>query len=103
MSQQGILAGKTIARLLASGEIEISPTDPSYQNPSSWDIRLGGMYGCYRDEILDAKVENKIDLAEIPEEGLIIQPGELYLMHTLERIRADSYVPIIDGKSSIGR
>jgi dCTP deaminase len=37
------------------------------------------------------------------EAGWIIQPGVGYLMHTVERIHTDRYVPVLDGKSSIGR
>jgi dCTP deaminase len=37
------------------------------------------------------------------EHGFHIEPGRLYLMHTRERICTRKYVPIIDGKSSIGR
>jgi len=35
--------------------------------------------------------------------GFLLQPGFLYLMHTLERIHTDKYVSVLDGKSSIGR
>jgi dCTP deaminase len=44
-------------------------------------------------------VSFKID----PKRGWILKPGIGYLMHTRERIWTDSYVPILDGKSSIGR
>ena len=35
--------------------------------------------------------------------GFILMPGVGYLMHTHEKIHTDKYVPILDGKSSIGR
>lgn len=38
-----------------------------------------------------------------PEAGWILQPGVGYLMHTAERIHTDHFVPVLDGKSSIGR
>lgn len=38
-----------------------------------------------------------------PERGWILKPGIGYLMHTEERIWTERYVPIVDGKSSIGR
>ena len=38
-----------------------------------------------------------------PEKGWVLHPDILYLMHTLERIHSDHCVPVLDGKSSIGR
>lgn len=35
--------------------------------------------------------------------GWLLKPGIGYLMHTEERISTDKYVPILDGKSSLGR
>ena len=35
--------------------------------------------------------------------GFLLQPGFLYLMHTLEIVHTDKYVSVLDGKSSIGR
>jgi len=35
--------------------------------------------------------------------GWVLKPGILYLMHTLERVRTERFVPVLDGKSSIGR
>jgi len=37
------------------------------------------------------------------EAGWILKPGIGYLMHTRERIWTQKFVPIVDGKSSIGR
>ena len=52
---------------------------------------------------LDAAQPNEIAVHELDERGFLIRPGIGYLMHTAERVWTDSYVPIIDGKSSIGR
>lgn len=37
------------------------------------------------------------------DQGWILKPGIGYLMHTRERIWTEKFVPIVDGKSSIGR
>jgi dCTP deaminase len=52
---------------------------------------------------LDAAKENKISKYEMDDRGLVLLPGIGYLMHTEEVISTDKYVPILDGKSSIGR
>lgn len=38
-----------------------------------------------------------------PEHGWLLKPGIGYLMHTAERIWTRKYVPVLDGKSSLGR
>lgn len=38
-----------------------------------------------------------------PEMGWVLQPGIGYLMHTAERVTTNCYVPVLDGKSSVGR
>jgi dCTP deaminase len=40
---------------------------------------------------------------EIPEEGLTLEPGRLHLGRTFERTSTDYYVPMLEGRSSIGR
>lgn len=52
---------------------------------------------------LDSSQENRVARYEMDDRGFVLLPGIGYLMHTEERIRTDKFVPIIDGKSSIGR
>jgi dCTP deaminase len=33
----------------------------------------------------------------------VLQPGELYLGHTVEEVGSDLYVPLLFGRSSVGR
>jgi len=52
----------------------------------------------------DTKTELAVRKYKIdPELGWILNPGVGYLMHTAERVTTSKYVPILDGKSSIGR
>lgn len=53
--------------------------------------------------ILDLKAENKTYALSIPEDGLILWPGVLYLGRTIEVIGSNSFVPIVEGRSSVGR
>ena len=39
----------------------------------------------------------------IPKEGLLLQPGRVYLARTVERTFTDKYVPMLEGRSSVGR
>lgn len=39
----------------------------------------------------------------IPEEGLVLWPGVLYIGRTIERTATDKFIPMINGRSSVGR
>lgn len=52
---------------------------------------------------LDAAKENRVARYEMDDRGLLLLPGIGYLMHTEERVQTSKFVPIVDGKSSIGR
>ena len=53
---------------------------------------------------LDAKLENRVlEFTMTPEHGWWLKPGIGYLMHTAERVTTTKFVPVLDGKSSIGR
>jgi dCTP deaminase len=52
----------------------------------------------------DSKKEPSVHRYTIdPERGWVLNPGVGYLMHTAERVGTNHFVPILDGKSSIGR
>lgn len=53
--------------------------------------------------ILDMLDENFTDNVDIPEEGMVMWPGILYLGRTVETIGSKCYVPWFDGRSSVGR
>jgi dCTP deaminase len=39
----------------------------------------------------------------IPEEGFVLLPGQLYLGSTVEYTETHGYVPMLEGRSSLGR
>jgi len=98
-----ILSGMKIQEKVFSKEITIDPFFPSQINPNSYNFRLGKTLKVYDDEILDPKKDNKTRLIEIPSEGYLLEPTKLYLGHTEEIMGSNLYVPIIRGRSSIGR
>jgi len=54
--------------------------------------------------VLDTKEPAKLREWTIdPKMGWVLLPNVGYLMHTVERVCTNSYVPVLDGKSSIGR
>lgn len=49
------------------------------------------------------KKVNKTKSIVIPDEGMLLEPGRLYLGRTYEYTKTDKYVPMLEGRSSIGR
>jgi dCTP deaminase len=72
-----------------------------------WKVRpkedAAAKFSLLKRGCLDAAKENEVARFTMQDEGFVLMPGVGYLMHTQERISTDRYVPIIDGKSSIGR
>lgn len=106
-----ILSGPAINKAIAEWHIRIDPFNPRQLNPNSYDVRLGDEVREYLAlsrmangaRPLDAKLANPTVAFRIHEEGILLDPTRGYLMHTVETIWSDRYVPIIDGKSSVGR
>lgn len=97
------LTGSAIRKAVESGDIMIDPFDPKQLNPNSYDLRLSPYVMQYDDEILDAAKELKVRQYELTSRGLVLMPGELYLMATVERTATDRFVPCVEGRSSTGR
>ena len=95
-----------------NGKIHIEPFTESQIGPNSYDVRLGDIlcvYNVINDVIndvinyLDCKKNNPTKTIKIPDDGYVLQPGVLYLGNTVECIGSDYYVPMYDGRSSMGR
>ena len=101
-------------------------------NPASYDLTLGGEVSVYMavthhhpampslptdredgsnllpnydfgNATLRVDRKNEVRKFKMPETGWLLKPGIGYLAHTVERICVQDLVPIVDGKSSIGR
>lgn len=97
-----LLSGKEIQRHLGD-QIIIDPYHPSQLNPNSYNLRLADELLVYHTPTLDMKRENRTRRLIIPEDGLILQPGRLYLGRTVEYTKTDGFVPMLEGRSSVGR
>lgn len=101
-----ILTGAEIVRQWEAGNIQISPYEPLHINAASIDLRLGDDVVTYDDanvRVIDIKRPTPVSHHKIKPDGFTLRPGCLYLMHTVERIHTTKFVPVLDGKSSIGR
>jgi dCTP deaminase len=98
-----ILTASAIKEAHEAGRIVIEPYEESRVGPNSVDVRLASELQVYDCFPLDAALPNSTTGLLIPDEGMILQPGRLYLARTLERIGSDHYVTHLDGRSSVGR
>jgi dCTP deaminase len=98
-----ILADKEILREIEEGNIIVDPFDPTCLGTNSYDVHLGKYLAVYQDDVLDARKHNTVRDIEIPDEGIVLQPGILYLGVTEEYTETHSHVPFLEGKSSVGR
>lgn len=98
-----ILSGLEIRKEIDKGTILISPFDEKRLNPNSYNLRLSNELLVYEAEILDMKTENACRRILIPESGYVLQPGVLYLGQTEEFTETKNFVPMLEGRSSVGR
>ncbi len=97
-----ILSGLEIKKQMGKN-ISIEPFDEKQLNPNSYNLKLHHELLVYDEAVLDMKRDNKTQSVYIPESGLTLQPHKLYLGRTLEYTRTDNYVPMLEGRSSVGR
>jgi len=98
-----ILTDGQILEEIEKKTIVIEPFDRSHLGTNSYDVHLGSRLAVYKDKELDAKKDNQIEIFDIPEEGYVLQPNELYLGVTQEYTETHNHVPFLEGKSSTGR
>lgn len=98
-----ILTGPQIESAVAKGEIVIRPFRKRQLAPNSYDFRLGSRCCIYTSGTLDAAKKNKTRAFAIPQQGMVLQPKRLYLVNIEETIGSEYFVPIIRGRSSVGR
>lgn len=97
-----ILSGKEIVRHMGE-EIIINPFHENQVNPNSYNLTLADQLMIYENHELDMKKENKGHLIHIPEEGYLLEPNKLYLGRTQEYTETKCFVPMLEGRSSVGR
>ena len=97
-----ILSGKEIKKQVDAGKIGIDPFDTKLLNPNSYNLRLADKIVHYDEHILDMKKEEPFTEELIPKEGFVLLPNKIYLARTVESTRTDKFVPMIEGRSSVG-
>ena len=98
-----ILTDLAILRAMDEGDILVEPYNRNCLGTNSYDVHLSKYLACYIDDIIDAKRHNQVEHFEIADDGIVLNPGKTYLGSTLEYTETRSFVPFLEGKSSVGR
>ena len=97
-----ILSGKEIESRIDK-DIIIVPFDKRRINPNSYNLSLHNELLIYKDSTLDMKKDNEVKKLIIPSDGLVLETNRLYLGRTVEYTETKNLVPMLEGRSSIGR
>jgi dCTP deaminase len=97
-----LLSGQEIRQRQGNG-LQIEPFSDDRLNPNSYNLALHHELLIYEEVVLDAASPNRYRRIEIPGDGLTLQPNQLYLGRTVEYTETHGLVPMIQGRSSLGR
>lgn len=99
-----ILSGKEIEKRLGT-DILIVPYTRKQLNTNSYNVKLDNKLLVYETPHigLDMKKNNPVEEIIIPESGYWLKPNTLYLAKTVERTTTSNLVPMLEGRSSVGR
>lgn len=97
-----ILSGLEIKRRLGT-DIIIDPFREEALNPNSYNLRLHSELQVYHNTTISMRKNNTTRTIKIPEQGMLLEPGMLYLGRTMEYTETKGLVPMLEGRSSIGR
>jgi dCTP deaminase len=97
-----ILSGEEIRRNLGN-QIIIDPFSEARLNTNSYNLSLHNELLVYEEVVLDVASPNRFRRIQIPEEGLTLHPGQLYLGRTVEHTETHGFVPRLQGRSSLTR
>ena len=110
-----MLTNDEIKKQIELGNIEITNiTNKALEKPNSVNLSIGNILYTYKNDIvLDSKNSNKylneikknkienFDIITIKKNGLLLEPGKLYLAKSKQHIKTKGYVPVFFGRNSL--
>ena len=101
----GMLSGEEIKKRMQgeNPDIIIDPKDKIVLNPNSVNLTLNDIVGIYSDPVLDMKKDNAVKKIKLGDDGIWFYPDEIYLGRTNEWTETNNLVPMLSGRSSLGR
>jgi len=103
--KSGMLSGEEIQKRMRQENPDIIINNPEsiVINPNSVNLTLNETVGIYSEPVLDFKKENPIKYMQIGAEGMWFYPDEVYLGRTNEWTETNNLIPMMSGRSSLGR
>lgn len=119
-----ILIRPQIMSEIKKGNIVITPFDEKKMNPNSYNLTLSDEIAWYKPlkveekhkirhnmeytEVreynkLDMKQKHELEIIKMTEDGFELQPDRIYLAKTVEHTETYCHVPMLEGRSSVGR
>lgn len=99
-----MLSGIKIIESVTNGDITICPFNKDNVNSVSYDMEIDNEIIVYeKGTCLDTHKQCPGKKIIIPEEGLTLIPGNLYLGKTKERVCSNKFIPCVSGRSSFAR
>lgn len=98
-----ILTSSELRRAVDAGDIVLDPFCGARVNPNSYNYTLHPELHIAQASSLDPRSATNWTGTTIDEKGIVLLPGRLYLGSTIERIGSNKYVPLLVGRSSLGR
>ena len=101
-----------LGRMAAGGIVIDPPPKPEHIGPNSVDLHFGQRLMRYRHRVDEDGLPWPLDpmdlppLVEVPLDTRgrwLLRPGQLYLIETAEHTETRDLVPVVDGRSSLGR
>jgi dCTP deaminase len=103
MTSSGWLSGGEITEQVRAGRIKIAPFSEEQVNPNSYNYRLHPTIRRLTNDVIDMRRPDEFEDLEVPDEGLLLYPGECYLGCTTEMFGSNHYASLVTGRSSVGR
>lgn len=104
-----LLSGARIAQEVEAGRLIVEPFQRDQLNPNSYDLTLADCLVSYRAQawrgryVLDMRRPHPTVEHRILQDGYLLEPQKLYLGRSVEWTSSPYYVPMLEGRSSIGR
>ncbi|MGW4747289.1 dCTP deaminase [Streptomyces sp. NPDC004290] len=92
-----------IWRQMGCGGVVISPAVHGQENPVSFNYHLAPVLRIHTAGVIDSRAVNDLKEITIPDEGIVLEPGRIYLGTTMEKIGSITHVTSLIGRSSLGR
>ena len=98
-----ILTYHEIIKSVKNGDIHVTPFEENMVNPNSYDYRIDYKLLEIEDLPVDPKKQTSYHEIDFTDDGYVLSPNKTYLANTYEEIGSDIFVPLLIGKTSLGR